>query len=144
MKLNSNNSIDLIPLDQVASVETLIYSGESAYGVDGAGGVLIITTKDGSEISKNNVAIGALPISPVGFYKARTFYSPKYDHADGNTTEPELRSTVYWNPDIKTGADGHASVNYFNANSAGTYKVIVEGIDQNGNLGRSVYRYRVE
>jgi uncharacterized protein YfaS (alpha-2-macroglobulin family) len=90
------------------------------------------------------VAVGVLLITPVGFYKARTFYSPKYDHADANTTEPELRSTIYWNPDIKTGPDGHAMVNYFNANSAGTYKVIVEGIDQNGNIGRVVYRYRVE
>jgi hypothetical protein len=90
------------------------------------------------------VAIGVLPITPVGFYKARTFYSPKYDHADGYATEPELRSTIYWNPDIKTGPDGHTMVNYFNANSAGTYKVVVEGIDQYGDLGRGVYRYRVE
>jgi predicted pyridoxine 5'-phosphate oxidase superfamily flavin-nucleotide-binding protein len=144
MKSNSNNSIDLVPVDQVASVEVLMYSGESAYGVDGANGVLIITTKDGSETSKNNVAVGVLPITPVGFYKARTFYSPKYDHADGNVPEPELRSTIYWNPDIKTSQDSHASVNYFNANSAGTYKVTVEGIDQSGNIGRLVYRYRVE
>jgi TonB-dependent SusC/RagA subfamily outer membrane receptor len=145
IKMDPNTfSLNDIPTSTVETVEVLKYASSSIYGMQGVNGVLVITTKDGSDRENEIVAVGVLPITPVGFYKARTFYSPKYEHSDGNTTEPELRSTIYWNPDIKTGPVGHASVNYFNANSAGTYKVIVEGIDQNGNLGRVVYRYRVE
>lgn len=34
--------------------------------------------------------------------------------------------------------------NFFNAGSKGTYRVVIEGIDGDGNLGRQVYRYKVE
>jgi len=143
IKMGQNFTINDITTSQVATVEVLMYASESIYGVDGANGVLVITTKDGSE-AKDFASIGVLPITPMGFYKARTFYSPKYDYSDGHATEPELRSTINWNPEIKTGQDGPAIINYYNANSAGTYKIIVEGIDENGNIGRLVYRYQVE
>jgi uncharacterized protein YfaS (alpha-2-macroglobulin family) len=57
---------------------------------------------------------------------------------------PDLRTTVYWNPYLKTDADGKASFNFFNADGPGTYKVIVEGINAAGELGRQVYNYTVE
>jgi len=141
--MGPNFNINDLTTSQVASVEVLMYASESIYGVDGANGVLVITTKDGSE-ARDFASIGVLPITPMGFYKARTFYSPKYDYADGNSTKPELRSTIYWNPEIKTDHAGPAMLDYYNSNNAGTYKVIVEGIDQNGNIGRVVYRYQVE
>jgi uncharacterized protein YfaS (alpha-2-macroglobulin family) len=56
----------------------------------------------------------------------------------------DLRSTIYWKPDLITDKDGNASVNYFNADGTGTYRVIVEGMDEKGNLGRQVFRYKVE
>jgi TonB-dependent SusC/RagA subfamily outer membrane receptor len=136
-------SIDDIPSTQIETVEVLKYSSTSIYGMDGANGVLIITTKDGSE-KKDIAAVGVLPIAPMGFYKARTFYSPKYDYTSGNPTSPEMRPTIYWNPEIKTDVYGNAFLEYYNAETVGTYKVIVEGIDKNGNIGRQVYRYKVE
>jgi hypothetical protein len=112
--------------------------------MQGANGVLVITTKDGSKANKDIASIGVLPVAAIGFYKARTFYSPKYDTVSGNPTKPEVRSTIYWNPEIKTDKDGNATFEFYNANAAGTYKVIIEGIDNNGTLGRVVYRYKVE
>jgi TonB-dependent SusC/RagA subfamily outer membrane receptor len=135
--------IDDIPSTQIETIEVLKYASESIYGMEGANGVLIITTKDGSE-KKDIAAVGVLPIAPMGFYKARMFYSPKYDYANGNATVPEMRPTIYWNPEIKTDKDGKTSMEYFNAETTGIYKVIVEGIDKNGNIGRLVYRYKVE
>jgi len=70
--------------------------------------------------------------------------SNKYDHTNENSNQPDLRSTIYWNPEIKTGKDGNASFDYYNADGTSTYKVTVEGIDDNGNVGRVVYRYKVE
>jgi len=112
--------------------------------MQGANGVLIITTKDGSDESRSMTATGVLPITPIGFYKARTFYAPKYDVAIGASTTPKLRSTIYWNPEIKTDRDGNAVLDYYNAEDTGIYKIIVEGIDTNGNIGRLVYRYTVD
>ena len=144
IKFGASFTIDDIQPAQVETIEVLKYASTGAYGMEGANGVLIITTKEGSTGKKDITAVGLLPISPMGFYKARTFYSPKYDFANGNTIEPEMRPTIYWNPEIKTDKDGNANMEYYNAESRGIYKVIVEGIDKNGNIGRLVYRYKVE
>ena len=144
MPLGIAFNIDDIPSSQVETVEVLKYAGVSIYGVDGANGVLIITTKQGEARGRGVSSLGVLPITPMGFYKARTFYSPKYDHTNVNSARPDLRSTIYWNPEIETGKDGKASFDYFNADGTGTYKVTIEGIDTNGNIGRLVYRYELE
>jgi hypothetical protein len=112
--------------------------------MEGGNGVLIITTKQGGENLKDIASIGVLPIAPKGFQMAREFYSPKYNDTNINSKQPDLRSTIYWNPEIKTGKDGNASFDYYNADGAGTYKVTVEGIDGNGDIGRVVYRYKVK
>jgi len=57
---------------------------------------------------------------------------------------PDDSKTIYWNPDIITDANGKASFQFTNAATPGTYCVVVEGIDGNGNIGRQVYRYKVQ
>jgi hypothetical protein len=104
----------------------------------------VITTKQGGGRPLKDIAsIGVLPIAPIGFYKAREFYSPKYDTAN-ISNQRDLRSTIYWKPEFQTGKDGRATFDFYNADGAGNYRVLIEGIDDNGNLGRQVYRYKVE
>ena len=84
-------------------------------------------------------------ITPKGFNKAREFYSPKYDRPRGDADKlPDLRSTIYWNPYLKTDAGGKTSFSFYNGDGPGTYKVIVEGINADGELGRQVYKYTVD
>jgi drug/metabolite transporter (DMT)-like permease len=123
--------IDDIPADEVETVEVLKTTSTSMYGMEGSYGVLIITTRNGSGENKDISSVGVLPITPVGFCNVPGSYSG-------------LRSTIYWNPEIRTDSDGNSSVEYYNADRPGIYKIIVEGIDDNGNLGRLVYRYKVE
>jgi hypothetical protein len=115
------------------------------YGSQAAGGALIITTKRAKKINNYyREATGVIVYTAKGFYKAREFYSPQYDNPKTNQKMADLRSTIYWNPNIITDKDGKASFEYFNADGKGTYRVVVEGIDADGNLGRQVYRYKVE
>ena len=137
-------NINNIPVSMVKTIEVLKNASASIYGMEGGNGVLLITTKKGDEMAENIASVGVLSIAPIGFYQARKFYSPKYDYTNINAERPDLRSTIYWNPEIKTGKDGNASFDYFNADGTGTYKIIIEGIDNNGNIGRLVYRYKVE
>ena len=77
-----------------------------------------------------------------GYYKAREFYSPKYD--DPKTPKMyDPRITSYWNPEIITDKDGNAGFEFYNNGNKGIYKVIIEGVDAAGNLGRVVYYYTV-
>ena len=105
-------------------------------------GALLITTKHGLQ-PEDMVSTGFLSIKPLGFYKAREFYSPKYESATAGKLA-DLRTTIYWNPEIITDKDGNATFEYYNADGTGNYRVVVEGIDDKGNLGHQAYRYKVE
>lgn len=130
----------------VSSVEVLRnIQYTSIYGGRGGNGVLIITTKAGNgSYNYQQYTPGVITFMPKGYSKVREFYSPKYDDPQTSSKTPDLRSTVYWKPNIITNKEGKASFEFFNADTKGTYRVVVEGIDDYGNLGRQVYRYKVQ
>jgi hypothetical protein len=132
--------------NEVGSVEVLRTIGNTAiYGFRGSGGVLVVTTRRGGDGNVyNRYAPGVVTYAPKGYYKAREFYSPQYDDPKTNTQMQDLRSTIYWKSDILTDKDGNATLSFFNADGKGTYRVLIEGIDVDGNLGRQVYTYKVE
>ena len=140
------NEYDHLDPDRIQSIEVLTsFNFYTVYGTRGAAGLLIITTKRGADYNHNyRYAPGVVTYMPKGFYKAREFYSPQYDNPKTNQKMLDLRSTIYWNPNVITDKDGKASFSYFNADGKGTYRVVVEGIDAEGNLGRQVYRYKVD
>ncbi|SEO44912.1 hypothetical protein SAMN05192574_108126 [Mucilaginibacter gossypiicola] len=141
------SALDNVSAADVYSVEVLRGASYAAtIGSEFPGGALAITTKQGesSYVTGSSSSSGVITYPFKGFYKARTFYSPKYTAANINTNIPDYRTTIFWEPNIVTNADGEASFSYFNADTRGIYRVTIEGIDANGNLGRQVYRYKVE
>ena len=133
------------PLD-VESIEVLKSGANTAiYGMRGGGGVLVINTKRG-ETNKDyrNYAPGIISYNPKGLYKGREFYSPDYADPKINTKMADLRTTIYWNPNIVSDSTGKASVEFFNGDGIGKYKAIVEGVDINGKIGRKIYKYTVK
>nr|MBC7611377.1 TonB-dependent receptor plug domain-containing protein [Pseudopedobacter sp.] len=129
----------------VESIEILKSIGYTAiYGSRGGGGVIVINTKRGkANYNTNNYAPGIVSYNPIGLYKAKEFYVPNYDDPKINNSVLDLRTTIYWNPSIVTDSTGHAQVDFFNADGTGNYKVVLEGMDLNGHLGRKVIRYQV-
>lgn len=138
----SADMIGDIVMNDLESIEVLSSIGLSfVYGTNG--GVLILTSKKGRRDSKNiSAAPGILPYNPTGYHTARQFYMPKYE--PGKTSNPaDYRTTIFWKPNVITDKDGNASFEYFNANEPGTYRVVLEGMDAFGNLGRKVFTYAV-
>jgi hypothetical protein len=116
-------------------------------------GIISITTKTHSfdTAVKPNTDLSLLgsasqvTLNPKGFYKTRIFYSPKYNNPQNMPAQgTDLRTTIYWNPNILTDKNGNATFDYYNADGRGTYKAIVEGIDNDGNIGRYILRYKVK
>ncbi len=141
--------------EDVASVEVLLGGGASAlYGLHGSNGVIIVTTKRGDidysafELEHQrpgyNKAEGLLKYTFAGYEMRREFYSPDYSNRLTNYQLPDLRSTIYWKPNIITNSQGKAGIDFFNADGTGNYRVIVEGLGQDGKLGRQVYSYTVK
>ena len=108
---------------------------------------MVITTRidnRSDEPVSQQMSPGIFSIEPNGFYKAREFYSPKYDTGKPAGNIPDRRTTIYWQPDLVTDTGGIASFSFFNSDAKGTYRVEVEGMDSKGNLGMQVFRYKVQ
>ncbi len=146
---------DMIDVDDISSIEILRGASAALYGLHGAAGVFIVTTKKGDVDYASYTADRQHPryTKPTGLktytFKGgydyrREFYSPNYDNPKTDTQMADLRSTIYWNPNIITDEKGKATINFFNADGTGDYKVIAEGLDRQGNLGRQLYRYTVK
>ena len=138
--------LDNINPTDVETIELLKTIGNTAiYGSRGAGGLLVITTKRGDGNSNyNRYAPGVVTFNPKGFSVSREFYMPKYDVANGTNGRGDYRSTIYWNPQVVAGEDGKGKFEFFNAEEPGTYRIVLEGIDAVGHLGRTVYTYTVK
>jgi TonB-dependent SusC/RagA subfamily outer membrane receptor len=144
MFVSPNFLANINPHD-VESIEVLkSASNTSIYGLRGGGGVLVINTKRGERnMSYRSYSPGIVSFKPQGLYKSREFYSPNYDDPKINTRIADLRTTIYWCPSLVTDSTGRASFEFFNGDATGSYAVIVEGINLQGDLGRQIYRYKV-
>lgn len=136
--------LDNINVFDIETIEVLKSIGNTAiYGSNGGGGVLVITTKRGGGNYSNTFTPGITTYNPKGLYISREFYSPKYEPSVPDR-KPDLRTTVYWAPQVPTNEQGKSSFSFFNTDEAGTYRVVLEGMDHMGRLGRAVYTYEVK
>lgn len=131
-------ALTMIPVFDVASVEVLRRpSTLGIYGSRGAGGVIIVTTKrGGTDFSTDLHTPGIVTHSSQGLYEISTFKSPDYSRTDSTDMQPDRRSTIYWNPNIITNEEGRASFDFYTADEPGTYRIVIEGVDIYGRIGR--------
>jgi len=143
--INSNDieSVEVFLKDELGLVNRTYQSN----------GVLVINGKKVEKQSKMKMdeirnllpKPGEVKFIPQGYTIAREFYAPKYSTTSGAIQGSDLRTTIHWDPKVKTDkTTGNTLIEFFNADGKGTYKIIVEGIDADGHIGRSIYRYKVE
>jgi hypothetical protein len=81
-------------------------------------------------------------LMPLGYAVPAEFYSPKYDTPEAfQNDNPDLRSTIYWKPNIVIDSDNKASVDFYTADKDTPYSVVTEGICADGRL---IYRREKE
>lgn len=90
--------------------------------------------------NKKDISLNRKRILPLGYQVPVEFYSPRYDTPEAqNSPLPDLRSTIYWKPNLQTNQDGKTSVNFYTSDSQTSYSVVVEGIGAGRKL---IYIYR--
>ena len=102
-----------------------------------------ITTRSGNGPGVKNTP-GTYLYKPLPMSRAAQFYKPKYTVKGPEKDLPDLRSTIDWEPDIVTDANGEAKVWFYTGGNASTYSIIVEGVDLRGGLGRGCKTLVVE
>ena len=120
-----------IPLQWIDRVDVIKSGMTAAFGMRGANGVISVITKTSEDISFTPVSYCVNTIIS-GYDEPRIFYSP--DHVSEQRKDPgrDLRSTLYWLPDIKIVTNQDYKVKYFNADVSSTYRITIEGITATG------------
>lgn len=78
-----------------------------------------------------------------GYAIAKEFYSPDYNGRDRDSAMPDIRSTIYWNPNVVTGTDGKATINFYQNDMGNPLKAKIEGISLSGftGIGSTEYNF---
>ncbi len=145
-------SLNSITIAEIEGIEIFLRDDlgtvRNIYQNDGV--VSIITKKEKKQPRMTAAQIEAMlpksnvvELHPLGYVKQRAFYTPKYATPESKNTN-DYRTTVYWNPEIRVEKNGEVNLEFYNADGTGKYKVVVEGNDVQGNVGRKVYYYNVK
>ncbi|XMO87974.1 hypothetical protein AAFN75_06695 [Algibacter sp. AS12] len=104
------------------------------YGDAGKNGVILIYTKENKDFaeSKTKKDYQSIKKQIVGYYEARTFYSPDLENTTEKSRNAAIRNTLYWNPYIHPDTKGNAQVEYFNTAVETEVKVTLQGITATG------------
>lgn len=136
----SMDEMRYINVSEVKMIDILKDPSQTAlFGGKGANGVIVIYLKRGSEIVNEPVVLGRnqTEITPLGYSMPAEFYVPKYQvETVRQSTLPDLRSTIYWKPNLKTNAQGEADLFFFTADGTGTYTITAEGMTPTGEIIR--------
>jgi hypothetical protein len=136
--------INDIPPTTVESIEILTsLSNTTIYGDDGYWGVIVITTKR-LDPGEETVTTNILKVNKNGYALVKEFYMPNYDDPKVNRKIQDLRSTIYWAPNINTAANGRGNFSFFTASTQGKYRIVIEGMDNYGDIGRKTFIYTVQ
>jgi hypothetical protein len=127
--------INMINPSDIERIGVLKGAQASILGGLGTGGALVITTKKGMSAKDNSPVYNIRKISPPGYQKPVEFYAPRYETvAERDNGDPDLRTTIYWNPNVIITPDGNASFDFYTADAATTYSVVIEGIASDGSI----------
>ena len=104
------------------------------FGSRAANGAIVINTKKGF-VEKNSMNKNMQVFTPIGYQQHVEFYSPAYE-TEGRQIKgnPDLRSTIYWNPSVWTDNTGIAHLSFYSADFPSQYGIVLEGISSFGHL----------
>lgn len=111
-----------LPLDQLENITVNHY-------VSGLNDVFLVnlTVKPGA----GNKDMALLITDINGYYEARTFYAPTY-LLSRERIKPDVRTTIFWEPEIVTDENGKATLTYYNADPKTSIRIGVEGLSDKG------------
>jgi hypothetical protein len=129
--------IDMIDPYSIERIAVLKGSQTSILGGDGAGGAIVITTKKGY-VSKPPPVYNIKAVTPPGYQRPAEFYSPRYEtEEERESGPPDLRTTIYWNPNVVISPEGEATIDFYSADAPATYTLLIQGVTSDGTVIQS-------
>jgi hypothetical protein len=134
---SSADMISGIPVSDVAYIKVIRppFMGGSGGGSNGA---IAIYTRRGSD-QKSEPGKGLSNNTVTGYTEIRQFYSPNYETFNPENEKKDLRTTLYWNPEVITKpGENKVLLKFFNNDVSGAFRVVIEGMTKDGRLAHEV------
>lgn len=138
VEVQDMEEISYLTSNDVESIQVFKGANAAIFGSRGGNGVIVIKLKEGVNL-KTPTPISLAHITPLGYQKPAEFYVPKYE-VDSvlKKSDPDLRTTIYWNPKLVTDSLGMIHVKFYTADKSNNYSVVLEGISTSGEICRYV------
>ena len=134
IEIQDMEEISYLTTNDIQSIEIFKGANTAIFGSRGGNGVIAIKLKDGVDL-KTPTSISLARITPLGYQKPSEFYVPKYDvDSVYKSSNPDLRTTIYWNPKLSCDSTGVFHTKFYTADKAFNYSVVVEGITTAGEI----------
>ena len=136
------NALDLYALEEVTRLAYIDADESTGIASNGQNGVIVMEVRDiNRTTSTGNESIAKVMVA--GYCKPVEFYAPRYD-IPTKERKRDLRTTIAWNPNLRSNKDGSASMSFWSADRRNDYNVVLEGITDEGELCRATYRLIAE
>ena len=125
----------LIDIHNIGQLDVLKSPAKTMmYDPGATGGAIVIYTKKG-ERGTPQPLLNIKTVMPLGYQSPIEFYSPIYDSQESrNNPKPDLRTTIYWKPNVVTDGEGNVKLDFYTADDTAAYSVIIEGVSDDGKL----------
>lgn len=126
------NFLTSINVDNVAYIKVFRPPFYGAAG--GSSGAIAIYTRRGGDVA-STPGKGLNNASVSGYSLIKQFYSPNYASFNAANERKDLRTTLYWNPQVVTTANNNkALLTFYNNDVTKRFRVIIEGMGKDGRL----------
>lgn len=127
--------LSTVNINDVAVVKVIRPPFVGAIGGGGNGAIAVYTKKGGDNDDASTRGLNKTRVA--GYTIVRQFYSPDYSVSKPVNELPDKRVTLYWNPLLATDTLTHtATFSFYNTDVTKRFRVVVEGIDGSGKIGR--------
>ncbi|MCY7350177.1 MAG: carboxypeptidase regulatory-like domain-containing protein [Cytophagaceae bacterium] len=116
----------------IERIEVLKNSGASSYGSRGGGGVIAFYSRKWQPGKAPDADRASNDLTVLGFPTQRQFYVPRYSGTPEETTKPDRRDVLYWQPLLQTDAQGQVTLTFPLSDLARTLRINIQGITEDG------------
>jgi len=127
----SKDVISALQPSDIALVKVFKGPEGAVLGVNEGG--IAIYTKKGQTGTKRPAEKGFFTERKIGYAVSREFFNPDYS-VTWDSSFKDNRTTLYWNPNIRTDKNGNATIRFFNNDITKKYKITIQGIDKKGDI----------
>ena len=122
-----------IPMTDVAYVKVFRPPFMGGFG-GGSNGAVAVYTRRGDDV-KSETGKGLTNNTISGYTAIREFYSPNYGTFKSENDKKDIRTTLYWNPQVVTTSQmNKVTLTFYNNDVTQSFRVVIEGMTKDGRL----------